>query len=109
MDAVHGGLEDAQSKKAGHPHQNGAQGAGRIGLAPVQAQQQGPEEGGFQTTKGKQVDPDQQVRRLQGCHKDNGADGGRTAQAEALDALQRHAAAVALQDVLYIQILDNGR
>lgn len=41
MDAVHGGLEDAQSKEAGHPHQNGAQGAGRIGLAPIQASSRG--------------------------------------------------------------------
>lgn len=59
------GLRTLRAKKQATPTRMELRAPAALALRPVQAQQQGPEEGGFQTTKGKQVDPDQQVRRLQ--------------------------------------------
>lgn len=108
MDAAHGGFHDGEGHEGGHAADDGSDCAPGVAGLAVQAQHDGAEEGGFEAAEGEEVDPDQEVRRFEGCDEDQQADDGRDPGARPFQRGHGHPGGVALEPVVDVEVFDDG-
>ena len=75
MDSAKLDFEHGNENEHREAHKDGKYRASRIGLLPVHPENDRPQENSFEPAKGEKIDPDQQIRRIEGGGKNEDAGG----------------------------------